>query len=462
MFNFLRKNLNKTIFILGIFICNTSFSIDVNKKSRFEKLDLFNKVLFLVESQYYRKVDSGKLIEGAIKGMMNTLDPHSAYLGKDIFSKIQEDTKGEFGGLGIEVTQKDGMIIIITPIDDTPAYRAGLKSGDRIVEINHESTIGLNLDQVVGKMRGVPKSKIVIGIVRDGVERMKRFTIVREVIKIKPVKAYLLEDRFLFVRLTQFQKNSAKMIEKELIKLKKKSLKKGGPLGIILDLRANPGGLLEEAINVSSLFLNEGIVVMIEGKDSKNREKRYAKKGGFKDLKTPMVLLINGSSASASEIVAGALQDRKRAILMGSRSFGKGSVQTVAKIDEEIGVKLTIAQYMTPSGRKIQAIGIDPDVFVDQLDNSWRSMTKSGSFIREKDLRNHLTATIETLEEKREREKREKMERIDRIKKINIRKRLRRIEKDSKSKDFVYRKYNPNDDFQVIQALNFLKGIAKR
>ena len=449
------------LILLFLFTNNISFSVDKNKESRFEKLDLFNKVLYLVESQYYRKVDSEKLIEGAIKGMMDTLDPHSAYLGKDIFSKVQEDTKGEFGGLGIEVTQKDGMIIIITPIDDTPAYRAGLKSGDRIVEINHESTIGLNLDQVVERMRGVPKSKIIIGVVREGVEGVRRFTIIREVIKIKPVKAYLLENRFLFVRLTQFQKNSAKMIEKELTKLRKKSLKKGGPLGIILDLRANPGGLLEEAINVSSLFLKEGVVVAIEGKDSKNSEKRYVKKGGYKNLKTPMVLLINGSSASASEIVAGALQDKKRAVLMGSRTFGKGSVQTVAKIDDEKGVKLTIAQYMTPNGRKIQAIGIDPDVYVEQLDNAWRSMTKTGSFIREKDLRNHLTATIETAKEKKDREETERLERIETIKKINIKKRLKRIKEDSKSKEFVYRKYNPNDDFQVFQALNFLKGIAK-
>lgn len=455
---------NMKFFFLCLFIYlnpESSLSSDKNKISRFEKLELFNKVLYLVESQYYRPVDSEKLIEGAIKGMMNTLDPHSAYLGRDIFSKVQEETKGEFGGLGIEVTQKDGMIIIITPIEDTPAFKVGLKSGDRIVEINHESTIGLNLDQVVERMRGAPKSKIIIGVVRDGADGIKRFTIVREIIKIKPVKAYVLDDHYICIRLTQFQKNSSKMIEKSLVNLTKKSIKNEKLKGIILDLRANPGGLLEEAINLSSLFLNEGIVVMIEGKDTKNREKRYVKKGGFKNLKTPIVLLINGASASASEIVAGALQDQKRAVLMGSRSFGKGSVQTVAKIDDEKGVKLTIAQYMTPNGRKIQAIGIDPDVVVEQLDNAWRGMAKKGSFVREKDLRNHLTATIETDTEKAERQKREKLERVERIKKLNVKKRLKRIEKESKKKEFVYRKYNPQDDFQVMQALNFLKGVAK-
>ncbi len=459
---FLIKNVK--VFLLCFLLYITpqySFSSDKSKASRFEKLELFNKVLYLVESQYYRPVDPEKLIEGAIKGMMNTLDPHSAYLGRDIFSKVQEETKGEFGGLGIEVTQKDGMIIIITPIEDTPAFKVGLKSGDRIVEINHESTIGLNLDQVVERMRGAPKSKIIIGVIRDGSDGIKRFTIVREVIKIKAVKAYVLDDHYICIRLTQFQKKSSDMIKKSLIKLTKNKVKDQELKGIILDLRANPGGLLEEAINLSSLFLKEGLVVMIEGKNSKSREKRYVKKGGFKNLKTPIVLLINGASASASEIVAGALQDQKRAVLMGSRSFGKGSVQTVAKIDDEKGVKLTIAQYMTPSGRKIQAIGIEPDVRVEQLDNAWRSMAKKGSFVREKDLRNHLTATIETNEEKIERENREKLERVERIKKLNVKKRLKKIQKESKKKDFVYRKYNPQDDFQVMQALNFLKGVAK-
>ena len=455
---------NMKLFMLCFFtyfIPQSSISSEVNKLSRFEKLELFNKVLYLVESQYYRPVDSEKLIEGAIKGMMNTLDPHSAYLGRDIFSKVQEETKGEFGGLGIEVTQKDGMIIIITPIEDTPAFKVGLKSGDRIVEINHESTIGLNLDQVVERMRGAPKSKIIIGVIRDGADGVKRFTIVREIIKIKPVKSYVLDQHYICIRLTQFQKNSSNMIEKALVRLTKNSVKNKKLKGIILDLRANPGGLLEEAINLSSLFLKEGLVVMIEGKDIKNREKRYVKKGGFKNLDTPIVLLINGASASASEIVAGALQDQKRAVLMGSRTFGKGSVQTVAKIDDEKGVKLTIAQYMTPSGRKIQAIGIDPDVFVEQLDNAWRGMAKKGSFVREKDLRNHLTAAIETEAEKAEREEREKLERVERIKKLNIKKRIKKIKKESKKKDFVYRKYNPQDDFQVMQALNFLKGVAK-
>ena len=351
---FLIKNVK--VFLLCFLLYITpqySFSSDKSKASRFEKLELFNKVLYLVESQYYRPVDPEKLIEGAIKGMMNTLDPHSAYLGRDIFSKVQEETKGEFGGLGIEVTQKDGMIIIITPIEDTPAFKVGLKSGDRIVEINHESTIGLNLDQVVERMRGAPKSKIIIGVIRDGSDGIKRFTIVREVIKIKAVKAYVLDDHYICIRLTQFQKKSSDMIKKSLIKLTKNKVKDQELKGIILDLRANPGGLLEEAINLSSLFLKEGLVVMIEGKNSKSREKRYVKKGGFKNLKTPIVLLINGASASASEIVAGALQDQKRAVLMGSRSFGKGSVQTVAKIDDEKGVKLTIAQYMTPNQTRL-------------------------------------------------------------------------------------------------------------
>lgn len=436
----------------GFYGTKTVFAVT---KSRFEKLELFNKVLYLIENQYYRDVDTEKLIEGAINGMMQTLDPHSAYLARDVFTKMQEETQGEFGGLGIEVTQKDGVLVVITPIDDTPAYKAGIKSGDKIVEIDNESTVGLTLEQAVERMRGKQGSKISIGVVREGEEGIKQIAVKREIIKIKAVKSEVVEDDFIYVRLSQFQKNGSKQVGNAIKSLKKKI--KGEPRGLILDLRSNPGGLLDEAVDLSSIFLKEGTVVTTEGRDPKNKEFRYVKKTGYKELKLPMVVLINGASASASEIVAGALQDHNRAILMGSQSFGKGSVQTVAKIDETQGIKLTIAQYMTPKGRKIQAIGVKPDVVVDEAEGGWLSDHKKPQrYIREADLRNHLTATIETPEEKKVREK---MEKEDRKRRALHFKRMKEKAKKEKSEVEEYKKYDPKGDYQVLQAVNYLKSF---
>ncbi|MCK5072419.1 MAG: S41 family peptidase [Bacteriovoracaceae bacterium] len=449
------------ITVLVFFHSSNVYSTPKNKKSRFEKLELFNKVLYLVETQYYRNVDTEKLILGALRGMMNTLDPHSTFLDTEVFKKMQEDTQGKFAGLGIEVTQKDGVIVIVTPIEDTPAFRAGLESGDRIVEINHESTVGMTLQEAIDRMRGKPGSEIIIGINRDGEDGTRHITIKRQIIKIKPVKTELLDKNYLFVRLVQFQRNSSKSIINVLKKYNGKNKKRGKIKGIILDLRFNPGGLLDQAVDVSSIFLKDGLVVSTEGRDPKQKEICYVKKTGYKVLDTPLVVLINGASASASEIVAGALQDHKRATIMGSQSFGKGSVQTVAKIDEVRGVKLTIAQYMTPLGRKIQAVGIKPDVELDEIDSEWYMAHKNDpNFIRERDLRNHLTATIETPAEKKVREKREKEERIARIKKIREKKdKDKKKKKAAKKDDVLFRKYKPAEDYQVLQALNYLKSF---
>ena len=402
--------------IILMMLVNNAFAVT---KSRYEELELFNKVLYLIESQYYRPVDTNKLVEGAIKGMMDTLDPHSAFLNKEFFKKMQNDTDGKFGGLGIEVTQKEGIIYVVTPIDDTPAFRAGVKSKDRIVEINHESVLGLTLDEAIEKMKGKDGTKIHLGIVREGVKGLKHFELKREIIKITPVKSFLVKDNFGFIRLTQFTRGAGNAIEKALKKLKSRAKKKGGLKGVILDLRSNPGGLLDEAVKVSSLFLKEGIVVSTESRDPNNKNIHYVIKSIKEDTKTPLVVLVNGASASASEIVAGALQDHRRAIIMGSQSFGKGSVQTVAQIDEENGVKLTIAQYMTPKNRKIQALGIVPDVFLEDLDiNKIQENQNEDKYIREKDLRNHLTATVETPEEKKRRLTEEKRDRLERARKF--------------------------------------------
>lgn len=435
------------------------------KKSRYEKLELFNKILYLIESQYYREVDTEKLVEGALNGMMSTLDPHSAFLDKEIFSKMQEETSGEFGGLGIEVTQKDGLLVIITPIEDSPAYRAGIKPGDKIVEINHESMVGVSLEQAIDRLRGKTKTKIILGVAREGVDGVKNFELTREIVYLKPVKFELINDNYAYVRLTQFQKKSAEYIADAIVKMKGQVPNKLGLKGIILDFRSNPGGLLDEAVDVSSIFLKDGIVVSTEGRDPKNKEIRYVKKAGHKELDVPVIVLINGSTASASEIVAGALQDAKRAIIMGTQSFGKGSVQSVAKIDENTGVKLTIAQYMTPSGRKIQAVGIKPDVVIDELEADFvESNRKESTFIREKDLKNHLTATIETPEEKKLREESELKERIERTERYKL---MREKKKKGKvSKDIAYsgddenKKVDPSEDYQVSQAINYLKNIG--
>ena len=439
------------------------------KKSRYEKLELFNKVLYLIESQYYREVSTEKLIEGAINGMMNTLDPHSAYLDSEVFSKMQEETSGEFGGLGIEVTQKDGVLVIVTPIEDSPAFKAGIKAGDKVVEINHESMVGSTLQQAIEKLRGKMKSKIILGIVREGVDGIKNFELTREIVYLKPVKFELLKDGYAYVRLTQFQKKSAEYIVEALKKMRESS-KKSGLKGVILDLRSNPGGLLDEAVDVSSIFLKEGIVVSTEGRDPKNKEIRYVKKTGYKELDVPLVVLINGSSASASEIVAGALQDSKRAIIMGTQSFGKGSVQSVAKIDDTSGVKLTIAQYMTPANRKIQAVGILPDVTIGEAEGEWYDNNKKeSSFIREKDLKNHLTATIETAEEKKSREESELKERIERTERFRALREKKRVAGKNPVKEKVAvleededgaTKIAPGEDWQVTQAINYLKNIG--
>jgi carboxyl-terminal processing protease len=424
-------------------------------RSRFEQLELFNKVLHLIETQYYRPVSTEKLIEGALKGMMDTLDPHSAFLNKEFFEKMQNDTQGEFGGLGLEVTQREGVIYIITPIDDTPAFRAGILPKDKLVEINHEPIVGMSLEQSIERMRGKLGEKIHLGVIREGREGVLHFNLKRELIKVKPVKAELVKNDFIYLRLTQFQRRSAESVEEAIKNLKLLIKSKHGASGIILDLRSNPGGLLDQAVDVSSLFLKEGIVVSTEARDPHNKDIRYVKKSGFKDLSTPLVVLINGASASASEIVAGALQDYKRAVIMGSQSFGKGSVQTVAQIDKETGVKLTIAQYMTPKNRKIQAVGITPDVRVEEVDQDvFEKDLKEDRYIREKDLRNHLTATIETAEEKKMREEQEREERLHKIHEMEKRKTKRKDVEDD-----VFKSYKPSEDYQVLQAIRYLQGF---
>ena len=444
------------LMLLLFFLSFNSLAEKESEASKYEYLDLFSQVLNLVEKQYYRKVSTEKLMEGAIKGILETLDPHSVYLDQKALEKMKSDTSGKFGGLGIEVTSKDGVIWVISPFEGTPAFRAGIKNGDKIVEIEHESILGIGLEDAVKKMHGRPGTKVNVGIIRRGSEKIERLNLTREIIKVKPVKSELLEKNYAYIRLTQFQTDSSKYIQKHLENLFKKSKE---IKGIIFDLRFNPGGLLEEAVKVSSIFLKEGIIVSTEARNPKKKEVRMVLKGGFKDTKTPLVILINGASASASEIVAGALKDHKRAIVMGSQSFGKGSVQTVLELTKKQGLKLTIQQYMTPNGTKIQGKGIEPDIKIPEVKSNWSDQVENEPFyIRERDLRNYISATIETKEEKKIRIRREKQRRIKY--QAQMKKQKERKEKGQEESDGLPHRFNPKEDFQVHTAINYLKSFS--
>ncbi|MCP4994245.1 MAG: S41 family peptidase [Gammaproteobacteria bacterium] len=332
----------------------------VNEKQLpMEELRAFAEIFGRIKLDYVEPVDDRELLEYAIRGMLSGLDPHSAYLNEEEFKSLQEGTSGEFGGLGIEVGIEDGFIKVIAPIDDTPAQRAGVKAGDLIIRLDSRPVKDMPLDEAVGLMRGKPGSAIVLTILRGKQEKPIKITIERDIIKAASVKGRMLEPGFGYVRLSHFQSHTTEDMLKTLSRLKKES--KGALKGLVLDLRNNPGGVLNGAVSVSDAFLSEGLIVYTEGKkvDSKLRFKAAPD-----DVLegAPLVVLVNEGSASASEIVAGALQDHKRALIMGRQTFGKGSVQTIIPVDKKTAVKLTTARYYTPSGRSIQAEGIKPDI----------------------------------------------------------------------------------------------------
>jgi len=367
-----------------------------------EELRAFTEVFGRIKSDYVEPVTDKKLITDAIAGMLNGLDPHSAYLDADAFKDLQVGTHGEFGGLGIEVGMEDGVVKVVSPIEDTPAYQAGIKSGDFIIKLDDTLIKGMSLNDAVKRMRGKPGSKIVLTIIRKDEPKPLEFTLVRAIIKVQSVKSKLVEPGFGFVRITQFQEKTGENLATALENLVKQN--KGPLKGIVLDLRNDPGGLLTGAVAVSSAFLpRDSLVVYTEGRteDAKMRltanPENYLRSSGEQDyLKAlpdsfksiPMVVLVNAGSASASEIVAGALQDHKRAVIMGIQTFGKGSVQTVLPLGNGTGIKLTTARYYTPGGRSIQAKGIVPDIVVEDPASAGRD---SGIFrLREADLDKHL------------------------------------------------------------------------
>ncbi len=333
----------------------------------YRKLAIFTRVLNYIQNNYVEEVSEDKLIYGSIRGMTDTLDPHTMFMPPEIFNEMKIDTKGEFGGLGIEITVKDDKLIIVSPFEDTPAFRAGILAGDEIVAIDGKEIKGLSLMDAVRMMRGSIGSKIHLSIMREGFQQPKIITIMRDRIKIASVDGKLLESRIGYVRIKSFQEKTDFYLKKQLKNLQKQA---GGQISsLILDLRGNPGGLLDQAVKVSDLFLDEGVIVSTEGRNKKPLETLYATKEGT-EPHYPILVLVDHGSASASEIVAGAIQDHGRGVIGGVRSFGKGTVQTIIELDDGSGLKLTIAKYFTPKKRSIQDHGIEPDLVFEASDKT--------------------------------------------------------------------------------------------
>lgn len=350
-----------------------------------EEIRTFTEVFSRVKSDYVDDIGDKKLLENAIRGLLAGLDPHSAYLDKEAYQALQEGTSGEFGGLGIEVGMEDGFIKVISPIDDTPAANAGVKAGDTIIRLNDTPVKGMSLGEAVEIMRGKPGTDITLTIVREDSDKPIEITVTRDIIKVKSVRSRMLEPGYGYLRLSQFQSHTGEDARKALEKLKKKA---GGNLkGLILDLRNNPGGVLSAAVTVSDMFLDKGLIVYTEGRGKDNELRFNAKPVDMLDG-APLIVLVNGGSASASEIVAGALQDQNRAIIMGEQTFGKGSVQTILPMNNDTALKLTTARYYTPNGRSIQANGIKPDITIEKMRLAQREDVRDT--ISEADLSGHL------------------------------------------------------------------------
>jgi carboxyl-terminal processing protease len=406
--------------------------------SVYQQLDLFGDVFERIRAQYVEEVDSKKLIEAAVNGMLTSLDPHSSYMNAEDYAAMQVETKGEFGGLGIEVTQQDGYVKVVSPIDGTPADKAGITSGDLIIKVDGKSVNGLTMDQAVDLMRGPIGSEVIITVVREGVKEPFDVSIIRDTIKVAAVKGRLIGTTIV-VRITSFTDQTFSGLQSEL----KKAADEAGGMdkvtGVVLDLRNNPGGLLMQAVDVSDAFLTEGEIVSTRGRNPQDNERFNATEGDL-TIGKPVVVLINGGSASASEIVAGALQDHHRAIVVGTKSFGKGSVQTIIPVRGEGAMRLTTSRYYTPSGRSIQALGVMPDIVVNQpaVDpNATPAKDKAkdaNQMTSEADLNGILSNDSMTDEEKKLLEE----ERAH-------------TEEASKLRD---------DDFQLAYAIDILRGLA--
>ena len=383
----MKAKIKLSLAILGMSLSIHAAAAETVKDESVQSLPLaelrrFSEVFDRIKSAYVEPVDDAKVLEDAIRGMIAGLDPHSSYLEPDAFEELQEHTSGEFGGVGIEISQDDGFIRVIAPIDDTPAEKAGIKSGDLITRLDGEPIQNMGIDEAINRMRGEPGTSIVLTIVRKGEDKPREIKVVRAIIHVASVKQRMLGEDFGYLRITQFQSNTGADLKKAMAKLEANQALKG----LVLDLRNNPGGVLQAAVDVVDAFISEGKIVYTEGRlKSADTSFMASKDTVIGDI--PVVVLINGGSASASEIVAGALQDHKRAVIMGTGSFGKGSVQTILPLAEKRALKLTTARYFTPSGRSIQAQGILPDVVVEEAE---LKRVESQEFLKEKDLSRHL------------------------------------------------------------------------
>lgn len=387
------------LLLLIITLCSASPLLgDDNtlKQDTYKNLETFSNVLTLLEQHYVDEIDAGAVITGAINGMLGSLDPHSAYMTPEDFKELQEETKGSFSGIGIEITIRDEIITAVSPIEGTPAADAGIESGDQIIRINGELTKNMSLMDAVKRLRGKKGTKVTITVFREGWKEMRDIELIRGVIPLRSVKSMQLEPGIIYTRISNFQGTSTRDYKKALNNYLKES-----PInGLVLDLRNNPGGLLDQAVKVADIFIDKGVIVSTKGRNAQLASVFEAHKGSGKFKNFPMVVLVNGGSASAAEIVAGALQDHKRAIVVGTPTFGKGSVQTILPMPDGAGIRLTTAKYYTPSGDSIQAKGIQPDMNVPlRLPADKQEKTKDKWGVREKDLPGHFENNEKSVED---------------------------------------------------------------
>lgn len=377
------------LFLPGYFGNNQVSAID---KDTYENLKVFNQVLDMVEKNYVEEVEQKTLIQGAIKGMVKTLDPHSTFMTADMYKELQVETRGSFGGLGIVITIKDDVLTVVSPIEDTPAFLAGIKAGDQIIKINDKSTKGITIVEAVKKLRGPENTKVTITVMREGIKQPQDFTITRAIIQIKSVKHKTYGD-IGYIRILAFQGQTADDLKDAIEAINKKIV----PLkGLVLDLRNNPGGLLDQAVKIADIFIKSGVIVSTKGRIKSVDETYMAQNDGNEPV-VPMIALVNEGTASAAEIVSGALQDNGKAIILGTQTFGKGSVQTVIPLENGAALKLTTAKYYTPKGKSIQAEGIIPDIVVKHISPSDEKKSNGTAMgMREKDLKGHIKGTNET------------------------------------------------------------------